>query len=319
MSVRWWVLNWVICFSLGSEYAGAQNPFGFTEIAPSAHANALGGNQISYSGKESYTFLQNPALLDTTVKGQVAATYSPYFSGHYTAISYVLKNKKDYTVGVFAQSLGFGKFVETDNIGTVTGQFGVGNFQAGAGLARKIDRISFGLNLRFVNAVFASYWSSAVVMDWGGTFELPEKGLNLSLVARNIGFSLNRSPYVDGQLPFNLLLGLSLKPRFMPARIHAVFNELSEWRPENIRGARDLSVSQQIFSHLAVGADVFLGRSVYFTVSNNFKKSLGEGGHILSGYGLGLSLDISKALLSVSHAANPSFKNQTVFSLAYKF
>jgi len=317
MSVPRLALNWVICFSLAISCGMAQSPFAFTEVAPSAHANAAGGNLISYSKRDGLSFLQNPALLDSTLKNQLSVSYSPYFSGHYNSLSYVLPGKKSYTAGVFARALNFGKFVQTDDIGNVTGQFSVGNYDLGIGVAKSIERISFGANLRLVNSLFAGYWSSAVALDCGGTYMIPEKGIHLSLVARNIGFSLSRSPFIENQLPFNLLVGMSIKPQFMPARFHIVLDQLSDWSSEN---KEKLTSGRKAFSHLALGADIFFRENIYLTVSNNFGRSLNSNeSHIFSGYGVGLTIDFKRASLGISNAANPLLKNQTVFSLAYKF
>lgn len=315
MSVRRLALNWVICFSLAASCGMAQSPFAFTEIAPSAHANAVGGNLISYSKNDGLSFLQNPALLDTSLRNRLSVAYSPYFSGHYNSLSYVLPAKKNYTVGVFAKALNFGRFTQTDDIGTVTGQFSVGNYDLGVGVAKSIERISFGANVRLVNSVFAGYWSSAIALDCGGTYMIPEKGIHLSLVARNVGFSLSRSPFIQDQLPFNLLLGMTIKPQFMPARFHMVLDRLSDWS-SNIGEQR--SGGEKAFSHLALGTDIFFSENIYLTVSNNFGRSL-NGEHIFSGYGIGLNIDLKRVSVGISNAANPLLKNQTVFTLAYKF
>ncbi len=316
MSVLSWVLNCVICFSLALSACLAQSPFGFVEIASSAHANALGGNQISHAAKEGYAFMQNPALLDSADRGQLSVTYSPYFTGHFTTASCMLPGRRAFTAGIFVQALNFGDFTETDNLGHVTGSFGVGNYQAGAGVAMKSGHITFGGNVRFMNSFIAGYWASALAFDWGSTLYIPEKDLSFSLVARNVGFSLGQSPFTENIIPFNLLSGVSFKPRFMPARVHITAEHLSEWEADRT-GVELKSVSDRIFSHIAAGADLLIHPALSFTVSNHFGRSLGSGKSIFSAYGLGVNLHLKTFRLSVSHAANPRLRNQTFFTAAF--
>ncbi len=198
---------------------GGSNNFTFLNIPSNPTISALGGINISKSQKDPNAFVQNPALLDTAENNLIGINFLPYFGGiKYTSVAFV-KNIKKQPFGLAIQHIDYGDFIQTDAAGNVLGKFSSSDNAISLAYARRQGNISFGGNLKFANSVIENYTASAILLDFGGIFKHPTQDLTLGITVKNIGMRLkNFTPSDNPNLPLDVQMGLTFKPKYMPVR-----------------------------------------------------------------------------------------------------
>ena len=100
-----------------------------------------------------------------------------------------------------------------------TGSFTATDFALTVGHSHQVGPFALGANLKFASSSIAEYSASALMLDLGGVFEHPSKDFNVALVFKNMGLVLG--DYTDqsnSSLPFDIQIGTSFKPQYMPIR-----------------------------------------------------------------------------------------------------
>ena len=209
---------------------GGNNSFTFLNIPSNPVTSALGGINISKTQKDPNNFIQNPALLDSAASNLLAINYLPYFSGiKYSCVAYVTQIKKQ-TFGIGVQHIGYGDFQQTDASGNVLGKFSANDIALTLSHARRQGNITFGGNLKFVNSVIESYSASALLLDFGGVFTHPKQDLSYAIAIKNIGIRLkNFTSFDNPDLPLDVQMGISFKPKYMPVRFSITAHHLYKY------------------------------------------------------------------------------------------
>ena len=309
------------------------NSFSFLNIANNARINALGGINVSLSDKDINLFSFNPALLDSSQRGQIGVNYSPYLaSSKFVSVNYSPKFKKNWAFSL--QNLHYGTFQGTDAAGNLTNDFSANDFSLGITHSRKINYISFGVTAKIVGSVLESYSSVAFLTDLGGTFKHPKHDLSFGMVAKNIGFVLKSYGNIRPEIPFDLQVGASFKPKYMPVRFsltghHLYVFDIAYFDPKSgftfdsqgNKIVKKISTTDKIFRHLVIGTEVLIHPNFNLLLGYNFlrRKELivsGLGG--ASGFSFGANLRLKRIDFCLSHAVFTSPRGQTTFTLNWK-
>lgn len=302
----------------------AQSAFSYVDIPNDATQNALGSNVVSLVNSQTLSFFQNPALLDSSKKNNLNIGVSPVFGqGLYTAAAYSFQTKANTFWAVGFRGIGFGEFTGTDAVGNVTQNFGAGNALLTAAYARKRQNITFGASAKIVTSFIESYNSTAFLFDFGGVFQHPEKDLSFGLTARNLGFAISRFTDVQQQFPFDLLLGTSFKPQYMPVRFTFTADQL--YRFSSIENSVDNEIFtpvQQVFGHLSGGMELLFDDKIIPMLGYNYRTaqemSLG-GENRFSGFSYGLRFQANKFQLAASRTNYLPQIGRWVFSGSWGF
>ena len=206
------------------------NSFTFLNIPSNPTTSALGGINISKTQKDPNNFLQNPALLDSSANNLLAINYLPYFSGiKYSSVAFVRQIKKQ-IFGLGIQHIGYGDFQQTDASGIILGKFSANDIALTLSHARKRGNITFGGNLKLVNAVIESYSASALLFDFGGVFKHPKQDFSYGMAIKNLGVRFkNFTPFDNPDLPLDVQMGVSFKPKYMPVRFSITAHHLYKY------------------------------------------------------------------------------------------
>lgn len=264
---------------------GGRNSFEFLKLPTSAKQFALGGVNASLNQNDVNTFFQNPALIADTLSKQASFTYSPFYADiNYTTLAYAHKFKKIGTLAFGLQYMAYGKMDETDASGAVLGEFNAGDLALTVGKSFKSGNFTFGANLKFINSSIASYSSSALAIDLGGTFQHPKQDFTLGLVIKNLGFTF--SNYVDDNsvnMPFDVQLGASYKPEFMPFRFSLTLHQLYQFDIVYLDPALSTSLNSsglgeetqsktffdKVFRHVVFGGELLLAKGFTMNLGYN--------------------------------------------------
>jgi len=312
---------------------GGNNSFTFLNIPSNPTTSALGGINISKTQKDPNAFMQNPALLDSSEKNLLAINYSPYFSGiKYSSVAFIGQIKKQ-TFGFGIQHIGYGDFQQTDASGNILGKFLANDIALTLSHARRQGNITFGGNLKFVNSVIEYYTASALLLDFGGAFKHPKHDLSYAIAIKNIGIRFkNFTPFDNPDLPFDVQMGISFKPQYMPVRFSLTAHHLYKYditylnktiiKKDLSGNIIDSSVStiDNLGRHFIVGAELLFSKNFNILLGYNHlrNRELSQlNVSVFSGFSVGLLFKTKMINLSYSYTGYNTAGNLNSFGLVY--
>jgi hypothetical protein len=208
----------------------------FLEHSYSPRDAALGGNLSLYS-PETASQLSNPAAISLMDTSQLVASYSSYFldmqSGY---LGYTLAPN---AYGHFAFGLiyfDYGSFDNTDEFGQSNGSTFTGNEMAFVASWSRLleENIYFGLNFKGIYSGLADFSSTGLAFDvalmW--TPEFLNEG-SLFIAAKNMGRQLTYYNDTKENLPANLEIGISNKPKHLPITLGVRWHHIN-YRSEEL-------------------------------------------------------------------------------------
>ncbi|MCE7044383.1 type IX secretion system protein PorQ [Dyadobacter sp. CY312] len=253
---------------------GGRSKLDFLQLPSQAKSNALGSSHFTILGHDPALFLQNPALLDSSVSDNVSLNLMPYLADtRFVNVAYAKTLKR--TGGTWAtgiQYLNYGTMQETDDIGNVVGEFRAADYGISAGYGHTIGAFTLGATAKLVASSIESYTTWGMAMDWGGLFKHPRQDLTVGFLVKNLGFlKQNYNSASDPILPLDVRVGISLKPQYMPIRFTATIHHLNKfdmvYNDPNLfftydnnggRIPRKVGVAEKLGRHLALGAEALL-------------------------------------------------------------
>jgi hypothetical protein len=237
-----------------------------------------------------------------------------YMEGSTTAsASFVRAYNERGSWGVSAQYMSYGEIKETTTANQQTGTFSPKDIALAGSFAYLLsNRISGGITARFISSTIGSYSSAAVAVDLGLNYQDIERGWSVSAVARNLGGQVKAYEEEFERIPFDLLVGVSRQLPNAPLTLHATLARLNNW-------------DQAFIKHLAVGADIRLGTSVFVSAGYNFRRSsemkIYEGEDTSASHGAGLSLgggiELERFKLNIGYAKYHVSTSSLLVNLSY--
>jgi len=191
-----------------------------------------GGNVIAIRDDDAAVALQNPSALNEAANNKIDFSYRfSYASTNDGYFSYAYTHKLtgiNFHAG--AQFASYGDFKEADASGNVTGTFNASENAFIIGASRNLyERLSYGVNLKYISSRLENYSSSGLVADFGATYFIAEKNFTIALVCRNAGTQLSTYSGKREEVPFEMQLGLSKRLAHLPFRFSVVFTNLQKW------------------------------------------------------------------------------------------
>ena len=284
--------------ALTAQAQESQEVYSFLRLPISAHAAALGGDNITLTDDDPTVIFHNPALINNVSDKSLNLNFMTYMEGTVTASASFVKAYRDRaTWGVSARYMDYGSMKETDVANVQTGDFSAKDIALAGTFAYMLSNsFSGGITARFISSSIASYSSAAVAIDLGVNYFDEEREWSLSAVARNLGGQVKAYDDEFERIPLDLQLGVSKRLVGSPLRLSATLSRLNNW-------------DQGLIKHLAVGADLLLGESLYVAAGYNFRRSTemkivddeGESSHG-AGFSVGGGLQLQRFKLHVAYA-----------------
>ena len=294
----------------------SQTEYNFLRLPVSAHAAALGGENITMADDDAQMMFSNPALLIGVTPQTVTLNYMNYMSGcHFLSASYNMVVREKWNIGIGAQYINYGSMKQTDAYNTDLGTFSASDLALSGTLAYELARnIAGGVSVRYVYGKIASYSSMAVAVDLGVNWYLPETEWSMSLVAKNLGGQIQAYDNVFETMPLDVQFGISKRLIGSPLRLHATVSDINH--PD-----------YKFLNHLSVGADLIFSPQFYvaggysFRRANEMKLTDTDGNESANGAGLtlGAGLLLERFKINVAygkyHAASSSIIANIAFTL----
>ena len=257
--------------------------YSFLRLPVSAHAAAVGGENISLTEDDPAMIFHNPALINNVSDKSINLNMMTYMQGTTTAsASFVKSLKERASWGVSGQFMSYGSIKETTVNNEQTGTFSPKDIALAGTFAYMLtNSLSGGVTARFISSTIGSYSSAAVGFDLGLNYVNEERGWSLSAVAKNLGGQIKAYEDDFERIPFDLQLGATKQLIGSPLTLHATLSRLHNW-------------DQGFIKHLAVGADIHLGENIFVSAGYNFRRSsemkIADTEDNKSNHGAGLSL-----------------------------
>ena len=260
----------------------SETAYNFLRLPVSAHAAALGGDNITITDDDASMGFHNPALLSGVSDKTINLNFMSYMEGAKTAsASFAKAFRERATWFVGAQYIDYGKMKHTTASGEILGEVTAKDIMlCGAFEYNLTNRLSGGITAKFITSDLAGYNSLAVGVDLGLNYYDSDHDLSISAVARNLGGQIKAYEDDFEKIPLDLQLGISKRILESPIRLSLTMTRLNEWKGS-------------FANHFVLGADILLSENIYIAGGYNFRRademkiSDAEGS---SSHGAGLSL-----------------------------
>ncbi len=273
---------------IGITSAYSQSPYQFLRYVSSARAAGIAGCFVSMPNDASALFY-NPATVYSVDEKKTSFTFLKHVldinSGNAT---YVHKLEE----GVLAGSVNFtnyGSFEYADSEGNRDGRtFSANDVALGATYSNIIDtNFYWGATLKFVFSNLEEFSSTALALDAGILYRIPEKRTNIGVSILHSGFQLTGINGVSENLPLDIRAGINHRLRGLPLLVNFTFHHLAD----------DEGDFFDRFKNFALGGELYLGNNLrarlgYDNQVRNFASTDSDKG--LSGFSGGIGIVIEE-------------------------
>lgn len=291
----------------------SRTEYNFLRLPVSAHAAALGGDNVSLIEDDATLMFSNPALLSSVSDKTICLNYMNYMAGVNTAsasFSRVVKEKASWAAS--AQLMSYGTMREMNENNEQTGEFSAKDISlAGYFSYMLTDRLAGGITAKFVTSYMGSYNSIGMGVDLGLNYYDPEHDLSVALVAKNLGGQLKAYNDTYESMPIDVQLGATKRLMHTPLRFSATLVDLNHW-------------GYKFVNHIAVGLDVVLSQSIWVGGGYNFRRADEMQiayGEEKSSHGAGLSfgggVNLERFKLNVAYAKYHVSSSSLLVNVAY--
>ena len=302
-------------FSTILQAQDSQTEYNFLRLPISAHAAALGGDNITIIEDDPSLMFSNPALAASVSDMTVGLSYMNYMKGaNYMGASFTKAMNDKATLAGGIQYMNYGKMKEVDENNVQLGEFNASEIAVKAIFSYELAKnLVGGITGKFITSYIGSYNSIAVGVDLGLNWYDPEREWSLSAVAKNLGGQVKAYDDNFGKMPFDLQLGVSKTFAALPVRVSATLVDLTHF-------------NYRFINHLNLGAEVLLSESLWIGGGYNFRRAndmkIGVGDDESShgaGFSFGGGINLERFKLNLSYGKYHAASSSIMVNLAYVF
>ena len=293
----------------------SQTAYNFLRLPVSAHAAAVGGDNVTIVEDDAALMLSNPALLSSVSDKTIGLNVMTYMAGATTASATFNR-----TVGeraswaVSGQYMNYGKMRHTDANNNQLGEFSARDIGVAGYFSYMLnDRFAGGITAKFLTSHIGDYNSIGAGIDLGLNYYDPEHDWSLSIVAKNLGGQLKAYDDEYDPMPIDIQIGASKRLAHTPLRVSATLVDLTNW-------------NYRFFNHLVLGVDASISQNFWLGLGYNFRRAdemeinTTEGGSThLAGFSVGAGLSLNRFKVNLAygkyHVSSSSLMLNLAFSL----
>jgi hypothetical protein len=266
----------------------AQETYNFLRLDHSPRAAALAGSFVSNTDDPNVMFY-NPAGISYLKEKPISFSYLFHLLDINSAsIAY---SQEFESLGRFAagiQYINYGTFIEANDVGTKTGEFGAGEFAAIVGYSNELDRnFYYGVNIKFIYSSIADRSSTGLAVDLGLHYSIPDERWNFGFSILNLGSQMTQYYNTTEDLPLDVRFGFSKTLAHLPFTFYASINKLNE----------DYDNFGERFTQFTFGGEFKMSKVIRLRLGydNEKRKEYKIGGTAgIGGFNLGLGILVSK-------------------------
>lgn len=265
----------------------SQSTYKFLTLDTSPRAAALAGSFVSNNDDPNVIFF-NPAGINFLDKSPISFSFLKHLMDINSAS--LVYSREFEGLGRFSAAvkyINYGDFTKADANGMTYGNFGAGDVAFMIGYGNRLDQnFYYGANAKFIYSGIEDYSSTALALDIGLHYEIPESRWNFGFSILNLGGQLSSYFESKEELPIDMRLGFSKQLENLPFRFYWSFNKLNE-KQESFFDR---------FKQITIGGEFKLGPSfrLRFGYDNEKRKELKIGSTPgLAGFSLGVGFNVS--------------------------
>jgi long-subunit fatty acid transport protein len=286
-----------IVFILTASFTFGQYTYDFLNVDMSARAASLGGSFVTNNDDVDVLFY-NPAGMSFLEKDPVSFSFVKHLMDiNLFSLAYSTEFENVGRFGSAIKYINYGSFDKADEFGNRTGEFNAGELAFILGYTNEFsENFYYGANAKVIYSSIADESSSAIALDLGINYEIPNQKLNLAAAVLNLGTQL--SSYIDTKedLPLDVAIGISKRLENLPVRLSLDFHQLNKERDE-------------LYQHLkgfSLGAEFYLSEvfSLRFGYDNEKRSDLKVGSSSgIAGFNGGLGVKISEYVFNYGYSS----------------
>lgn len=275
--------------ALPTKAQDSQTAFNFLRLPTSAHAAALGGENVTLTDDDASMVFHNPALLNFVSDRTLGLNMMTYMQGSVTGsatYSQFIGDRGSW--GIQGRFINYGEMKQTSINNEETGTFHANDFAIGGTFAYGLtEHITGGITTKIVASYIGQYNAMGAAIDLGLNYFDEDSNWSIGAVARNLGGQLKAYDDNFERMPLDVQLGISKRLASSPLRFSATLVRLNDWE-------------YGIGKHLVLGADLLLSDQFYIAAGYNamraseMKISAGENDE--SSHGAALSIGAGMTL-----------------------
>lgn len=325
MKVRYSLLLFLMFAGAGVRAQESQSVFNFLNISSSAHANALGGRNVSLIENDLSLVFQNPALLSSVDDNTVNFNFLTYMQGaKLGSAAYAKTAGSRGTWGVGTQFVGYGSMPETTSVGEVLGETKALDLAISGMYGYSLNDFWVGaVTAKFIYSKYGPYNSVGLATDLSLNYYDENRDFSTSFVAANLGGQVKAFADVHERLPFNLQWGFTKGMAHAPIRFSFTISDLTRWNKKYYyHTEKEPSFGRILTNHFNIGVDILPAERFYLALGYNFRRAYeltAAGSSHFAGFTCGAGLNIKKVQLGVAyakyHVASPCFSVSLGYSI----
>ncbi|SHK35628.1 hypothetical protein SAMN04488087_0954 [Rhodothermus profundi] len=244
--------------------------FAFLRLPSSARVAALGETPLAVADDDVALFLLNPALLHTGQHRQFQVSYLNHVGGiRAGTVAYAWHQENSGTLGLALRFLDWGAIDEADPEGNRNGTFRPLDLALTVGLGRTLHTsLYYGVNLHLIHSTLAERQATAVALDAGIRYEIPNQLLTLSGSLHYLGLTLQSLGTMPDRLPFDVRLSLRKRLRYLPLQLTVTLYDL----PHLGRLPENQTWLGRLFYYLNFGAELGASRSFQLRFGYSYRR-----------------------------------------------
>lgn len=294
----------------------SQTSYNFLRLPLSAHAAALGGDNITMTDDDVMMMFHNPALITGTSVGTLGLQYMNYMSGcNNVSAAYNMLVKEKWNIGIGIDYMGYGSIRHTDADNNDMGTYNASEIAFYGTLGYELaSNLAGGISLKYVYGNISSYNSMAVAVDLGLNYYLPESEWSFGIAVKNLGGQIMAYDEKFEALPLDVQAGVSKRLIGSPVRLSATLSDLNH-------------LDYKFLNHLCLAAEFIISDEIYVGGGYNFRRAdemkVQEGTEGLSARGAGLSfgggINLEKIKINLAYSKLHVSNASLIANLAYTF
>lgn len=293
----------------------SQTEYNFLRLPVSAHAAALGGDNITIIEDDPALMFSNPALASSVSDKTIGLSYMNYMSGaNYMGASYTKALGEKGTIAGGIQYMNYGKMKEYDQNNTQIGTFNASEIAIEGIFSYELaHNLVGGITAKFINSYIGNYSSMAVGVDLGLNWFEPDYQWSVSVVAKNLGGQIKAYEENYGKMPMDVQVGVSKTFAALPVRLSATLVDLTHY-------------DYRFINHLNLGADILLSDNIWVGGGYNFRRademtigSNEDSSAHGAGFSVGGGINLERFKLNLAYGKYHAASSSVLVNLAYSF
>ena len=293
----------------------SQTEYNFLRLPVSAHAAALGGDNITIIEDDPALMFSNPALASSVSDKTIGLSYMNYMSGaNYMGASYTKALGEKGTIAGGVQYMNYGKMKEYDQNNTQIGTFNASEIAIEGIFSYELaHNLVGGITAKFINSYIGNYSSMAVGVDLGLNWFEPDYQWSVSVVAKNLGGQIKAYEENYGKMPMDVQVGVSKTFAALPIRLSATLVDLTHY-------------DYRFINHLNLGADILLSDNIWVGGGYNFRRAdemtIGtneDSSAHGAGFSVGGGINLERFKLNLAYGKYHAASSSVLVNLAYSF